>query len=244
MSQLIRREKLFCEIDKDIIKLDDEGKKHVIVEHSATSLSKLSDVATDKEDNIYCTDRDTNKILRCDKNGKNIRVYKIQQAKGRGHWGVAVVGDEVMLCEHERKGTIMIYNRELKYVRRIVRKDMGKLYNISVDSHGNLCVIDYDKSLIRVFSSDSILLRSFGDDDNGVKRLKQPWGVCVAGQYVYVSNHCGHNLSVFTTAGHYVTSFGHKGQEEGEFLYPCGIGTGKHTMLYVCDFWGHKVQCF
>ena len=76
----------------------------------------LSDVATDKEDNIYCTDMDTNKVLRCDKNGRNVRLYEIQQVEGPGYWGVSVVGDEVMLCELDSKGTIMIYNRELKYI--------------------------------------------------------------------------------------------------------------------------------
>ena len=30
------------------------------------------------------------------------------------------------------------------------------------------------------------------------KRLNRPWGVCVSGQYVYVSNHDGHYLSFAT----------------------------------------------
>ena len=102
---------IVCESDGDIIKLDKEGKKHVIVKHLATTFSELSDVATDKEDNIYCTDFYTNKVLRCDKNGRNVHVYEIRQVKGPGHRGVAVVGDEVMLCEVGSKGTIMIYNR-------------------------------------------------------------------------------------------------------------------------------------
>ena len=81
-------------------------------------------MATDKEDNIYCTDWNTNKVLRCDKNGRNVRVYGVQQMNVRGHRGVAIVGDEVMLCECGSKGTIMIYNRELEYVRRIVHEGL------------------------------------------------------------------------------------------------------------------------
>ncbi len=34
---------------------------------------------------VFCTD-------------PNVQVYKVQQVAGAGHWGVAVVGDEVMLC--------------------------------------------------------------------------------------------------------------------------------------------------
>ena len=237
-------EVIVCERNRDIIKLDKEGKKHVIVNHSTTTLSRLSDVATDKEDNIYCTDWNINKVLRCDKNGRNVRVYEVQQVKGPGHKGVAVVGDEVMLCEYGSKGTIMIYNRELEYLRRIVHEDMGLFVNLSSDSHGNLYVTDCGKSMIRVFSKDGVLLCSFGHDDNGMNGLIKPWGVCVSGQYVYVSNYDGHNVSVFTTAGHYVTSFGQKGQAEGEFQYPRGICIDQHAIVYVCDSWNMRVQCF
>ena len=237
-------EVIVCELDGDIIKLDKEGKKHVIVKHSTTTLSRLSDVATDKEDNIYCTDRNTNKVLRCDKNEINVRVYEVQQVEGAGHCGVAVVGDEVMLCERGSKGTIMIYNRELEYVRRITHKGMGLFYNLSSDSHGNLYVTGYGKSMIRVFSNNGVLLRSFGCDSNGVKRLNKPRGVCVSGQYVYVSNYGGHDVSVFTTAGHYVTSFGQKGREEGEFDCPRGICIDQHAIVCVCDCWNDRVLCF
>ena len=236
-------EVIVCELTGDIIKLDKEGKKHVIVKHSTTILTWLSDVATDKEDNIYCTDWEINKLLQCDKNGRNVRVYEIQQVKGPGHWGVAVVGDEVMLCECGSKGTIMIYNRELEYARRIVHEDMGEFYNLSSDSHGNLYVTECDKSMIRVFSNDGVLLRSFCCDSNGVNRLNTPRGVCVSGQYVYVSNEGGY-VSVFTTAGHYVSSFSQEGREEGEFQYPRGICVDQHAVVCVCDCLNKRVQSF
>ena len=46
-------ETIVCEYWGDIIKIDKGWKKHVIVKHSTTTLSELSYVATDKEDNIY-----------------------------------------------------------------------------------------------------------------------------------------------------------------------------------------------
>ena len=236
-------EVIVCELNGDIIKLDKEGKKHVIVDHSTTTLSELSDVATDEEDNIYCTDQGTNKVLRCDKNGENIQVH---QVKISGHRGVAVVRGEVMLCgRYSEGGTIMIYNGQLEYVRSIVHEGMGRFFNLSSDSHCNLYVTDYNKSMIHVFSNDGVLLRSFGRDDNGVNRLKNPWGVCVSGQYVYVSNFSGHNVSVFTIAGHYVTSFGQVGQEEGELYYPRGICIDmQNNFIYVCDRSQTRFQCF
>ncbi len=159
---------------------------------------------------------DSNKILRCDKNGDNVQVHEVQQVEGPGYRGVAVVGDEVMVCECNNRGTILVYDREVKYVRRI-EQDVGEFHNISADPQGNLYVTDYDNDCIRVFSNDGVLLRSFGCDDDGVKKLNGPHGVCVSGQYVYVTNYCGHSVSVFTTEGDYVTSFGQYGNQKGQF---------------------------
>ena len=51
-------------------------------------------------------------------------------------------------------------------------------------------------------------------------------------------------MSVFTTAGHYVTSFGHRGDEKGELHLPGGICIDQQAIVYVCDFWNDRVQCF
>ena len=225
-----------CELDGDIVKLDKEGGKHVIVNRSASTLSQLSGIATDTNDNIYCIDGDSNKILRCSKNGEILQEYEVQQEKGPGHCGLAVVGDEVMLCERGSKGTIMVYNGQLEYVRRVVHEDMGEFYNLSSDSHGNLYVIDDTKSMIRLFSNDGVLVRSFGRDKNGLNRLKGPHGICVSGQYVYVSNWSSHNVSVFSTTGRYITTF-------GRFRYPRGVCAHMNHIL-VCDVQNNRVQCF
>ena len=115
--------------------------------------------------------------------------------------------------------------------------------NLSSDSHGNLYVTDYGKSMIRVFSNDGVL-RSVGCDNNGMNRPSNLHGVCVSGQYVYVSNYGGHNVSVFATAGHYVTSFGEYGHEEGEFRFPRGICIDQQAIVCVCDYMNDRVQCF
>ena len=119
--------------------------------------------------------------MRCNRNGGRVKLHQVKQVQGPGQLSMAVVGDEVMVCERGNKGTIMVYDRQLKYVRQITGRGMGEFINLSPDSHGNLYVADYDNSVIRVFSIDSDLLRSFGCDENGVKKLSGPHGVCVAG---------------------------------------------------------------
>ena len=225
----------------DVIIFDKEGKRLRSVQHK---LGPCISVAVDGEDNIYCTDLDSNKILRCNRNGGRVKVHKVKLVQGQGHSCVAVVGDEVMVCEEFNKGTIMVYDRQLKYVRQIAGGGMGTFYDLSPDSHGNLYVTDCDNSVIRVFSIDGNLLRSFGCDENGVKKLSGPHGVCVAGQYMYVTGDGFHNVSVFTTEGAYVTSFGHRGSEEGCFSCPLGLCVDRDGFVYVADYGNGRVQVF
>ena len=107
-----------------------------------------------------------------------MHVYIVELVKGPGHVDVAVVGDEVMVTERGNKGVIMVYDRELKYVRQIVGVNNNMLYGQCPDNHQNVYVCDCETAVIKVYSKDGKLLRSFGCDDNGVKRLKRPWCVC------------------------------------------------------------------
>ena len=225
----------------DVIIFDKQGKRLGSVQHK---LQCSRGVAVDGIDNIYCIDFHSNKIMRCNRKGGRVKVHKVKQVQGPGHWGVAVVGDEVMVCERGNGGTIMVYDRELKYARKISGNGMGEFYDLSPDSHGNLYVTDRVNSFIRVFNSDGRLLRSFGCAINGVKKLSGPCGVCVAGQYVYVTDVCYDNVFMFTTEGAYVTSFGHRGSEEGSFIYPCGVYVDKDGFVYVTDHSNDRVQIF
>ena len=234
-------EVVVSESGRDVIIFDKEGKKLRSVQHK---LGKCDGVAVDGEDNIYCIDSASNKIMRCNRNGGSVKVHKVKQVQGSGHCGVAVVGDEVMVCERGNEGTIMVYDRELKYVRQITGRGMGTFYDLSPDSHGNLYVTDCDNSVIRVFSVDGDLLRSIGCDENGVKKLWSPLGVCVAGLYVYVTDVGLHNVSVFITEGAYVTSFGHHGCEEGCFISPYGLCVDRDVFVYVVDYNNSRVQVF
>ena len=271
---------IVAECDGDIVKLESEGKTSVLVKHSdikrivaecdgdivklesegkTSKRTRLQRVSTDDEDNIYCTDYHSNKVMKCDKNGGNVQVHEVKQVNLPGHWEVAVVGGEVMLCERGNDCTIMVYDRELKYVRRVEHTGRGVFKGVSADNHGNLYVTDYANNCIQVFNNDGVFLRSFGRDSNRVKRLDGPFYVCVSGHYVYVTN-SGYDddyVSVFTTAGDYVTKFGQSGYGEGDFIYPRGVCTDKDGFVYVADCYDRKryvvdpskprinrVQCF
>ena len=158
--------------------------------------------------------------------------------------GLAVVGEEVMVCVADNRGTIMVYDKELNYVRCIEHRDMGYFWAISADSHGNLYCADNPNAMIQVFSNDGVFLRSFGSDRKGEKKVKSPLGLCVSGHYVYVCSQGSNSISVFTTDGVYVTSFGQRGSNEGDFSYPSSVCVDQDGFVYVTDYHNSRVQCF
>ena len=236
------REILFTEFNRNIMKLaPDKQVKTLVVQKERQDMWNIT---VDCEDNIYCTSITTCKILRSDRYGGKVQVKEVKQVNGRGYTDVAVIGDEVMMCEANCTGTIVVFDKELNYVRHIQQKRTGSLTGIASDNHWNVYATDCSNTCIQVFSNDGVLLRSFGSDQNGVKKLSNPWGICVSGQYVYVVNRGGHSVSVFTTDGVYVSSFGQCGHKEGEFDSPFYLCVDQDGFLYVTDNHNSRVQCF
>ena len=230
--------------DTRLVKLNKEGGMHTLVEFNNKLFPEANSIATDNEDNIYCVSVNSNKILCCDKNGGNIQVHKVQQVKGPCYWGVAVVGDEVMVTECGNASTIMIYDKQFKYVRRIQQAGDRRYVRLSLNTRDNNLYVTTSDHLVRVFSKDGNLLRSFGGDIDGVEILNGPADICISGEYVYVSNLYGHNVSVFTTSGDYVTSFGQQGNKEGEFRKPSGLTVDLNNFVIVTDTCNQRVQYF
>ena len=230
---------LVCLYNSSLIKYDREGKKHNIVKFPGAYA-----IAADNEDNIYCVNHESNKILCSDKNGGNIQMHEIQQVKGPGYYGVAIVGDEVIVTEVHNVSTIMIYDKQFKYVRRIQHAGDHVCYKLSFNTRDNNLYVTATDNLIYVFSIDGNLLRSFGCDSNGVKRPNYAFGVCTSGEYVYVSNLNDHNVSVFTTSGDHVTSFSQQGNGEGEFTKPSSLTVDLKFFLIVADSDNQRVQYF
>ena len=225
----------------DVIVLDREGKKLRSIKRSNHNcFDLLCGITVDKDDNVYFTDGEVSNIYKFGKNMNKVKIKKIKQNTEPGHFGLDVVGDEIMVIK-DGNSHIKMYNTELECVKR--SKHSGQFNDITHDDHGNLYVSSAD-ACIDVLSKGGEFLYSFGCDGNGVNMLCKPWGVCVSGQYVYVSDMGNHNISVYTTEGEYLTSFGQKGSDDGEFNEPWGVCTDMDGFIYVCDHNNYRIQVF
>ena len=179
----------------------------------------------------------------------DFKMEQVVDTSDGDYESVRVVGDEVIACNDiDDEKCIDVYTKELKFVRKIGSYGDGpgqirSIWGVSSDEHGNLYVSDYVKSCVHVFSNGEFL-HSFGCGEDGEKVLNGPYGVCVAGQYVYVADHKKHCVSVFTTKGEHVTTFGQRGSGDGDFDSPSGMCADKDGFVYVCDLVNHRLQIF
>ena len=98
---------------------------------------------------------------------------------------------------------------------------------IACDSTGIVYVADTGNHRIQVFTAEGKFLRMFGKYGLGKGELDQPQGVAVDSDgMVYVSE--GQSISVFTSKGRFVTSFG-----EG-LGPPQGVAVNDNGVVYVC----------
>lgn len=146
---------------------------------------------------------------------------------------------------------VCVLNSDLTFSRKL--GDEGQFHcprGIACDSTGKVYVVD-DNHGIQVFTAEGIFSKTFG------KELLYPNGVCIdTYNLVYVSEgrylrtrpgvheRDNHNVSVFTSEGQFVTSFGRRGEGQGEFKCPRGLAVNNKGVIYVCDHYNSRLQVF
>ena len=75
--------------------------------------------------------------------------------------------------------------------------------------------------------------------------LNAPSDVSVSKDHrIYVVDGVNQKIRIFNRNGKYLSSFGEKGSENGEFRFPLGIDIDKSGKVYIADSGNHRVQIF
>ena len=110
---------------------------------------------------------------------------------------------------------------------------------ISIDRITNeVFIADQDNSRIQVLNTEGEYLRSFGTD-----HLKEPHGICVSQDGVFVTDRARECLLRFSLAGQFIKKTGSRGTTPGCFTGISGL-CYEADLVYVCDFNVQRIQVF
>ena len=111
--------------------------------------------------------------------------------------------------------------------------------SIAIDSFtNNIFICDYGNDRVQVFDESLKYLFKISD------KLKQPFGICININNLYVTQSVANTLSVYYTDGSYINSVGAKGNGKLQFDNPRGVDALKEKdTICVCDWNNNRVQC-
>ena len=202
-------------------------------------------IATDGKGNVYLAIED-HKVQKFNRQGEVIKsVGKKGGNVGEFNWpcGVQCHNNRVYVCDRNN-GRIQVFDSDLKFTRSFgnARGELKQPWDIDFDHQGNIYIVDLDRNQVLVFTVNGQYLRHFGRKGQGKGELSAPHGLCVSGEYVYVTEEGGNwlvnislyswnSVSVFRTSGEFIHSFW---KWASELSYPRGIAVNHDGFVFVC----------
>jgi peptidylamidoglycolate lyase len=122
-------------------------------------------------------------------------------------------------------------------------------HQIRFDRGGNVWLVDSGLHVVREFTPEGKLLRSFGilgEAGEDAEHLDKPTDVAIASDgEIFIADGYGNNRIVhFDAQGNFVKSWGSLGSAPGEFSLPHSIAIDSKGRLYVADRNNARVQVF
>ncbi|MEZ4640322.1 MAG: hypothetical protein R2856_36085, partial [Caldilineaceae bacterium] len=122
-------------------------------------------------------------------------------------------------------------------------------HRIAVDADDNLYITDRDR--IEKFDGEGNSLAAWGSLGSADGQFSEPWAIAVdAAGDVYVSDWgtaaqaTQQRVIKFTSDGTFLTQWGVRGDEAGEFDTPYGVALHPSGNVYVADTGNHRIQVF
>ena len=190
---------------------------------------------------------DTTRVQVFDDQGNFVRFWGIP---GGATSGLEINGDEVFVADDNPNNRVRVYNKTGTELRSWGGTGNGdgqfqRITDVTVNSFGEVFVVDANLDRVQVFDRDGNFLRKFGTAGIGNGQFQTAYGLAVdADDNVYVSEFDGHRVQVFDRNGNFLRKFGTQGGGDGQFQNAGKPHVGDDGFLYVADFGNNRVQIF
>lgn len=181
-----------------------------------------------------------------------ILPHKISRTDVSGQWELYVdYGGIVKSSPFYVEGSPVDYNELLntnQFSMPVFVSTFGSDFlnpaGITIDSNGDIYVVDSGNSKIKKFDSDGKLLLSWGSAGSGNGQFVHPDGIVVGVNYVYIADTGNARIQIFDKNGTFVYAWGGYGDTPGMFHAPTAMAFDKNGELFVTDSGRDTIQIF
>jgi len=110
------------------------------------------------------------------------------------------------------------------------------LSGITVDSSGNIYVVDCTNHRIQKFTPEGEFITMWGSKGSGDGQFYYPGQITINQEEdIFVTDIGNHRIQKFTCEGEFITMWGSKGSGDGQFYFPRGTAVDSDQYIYVTD---------
>ncbi|RJQ56817.1 MAG: 6-bladed beta-propeller [Nitrospiraceae bacterium] len=208
-------------------------------------------IAVSSEGLIYVTDTAYDKVFVFSLDGELVTAAG-QKGEFENPSGLAI---------DEKRRRLYVVDTKQHNIRAYSTIDMGLLMtigergtnegsfnfptNITLDSEGNIYVVDTNNFRVQIFGPDGKHIRTIGRIGDGPGAFARPKGIAVDSEgHIYVVDAAFQNFQIFDKTGQILLFVGEAGHGNGQFFLPAGIFVDDEDRIYVVDQLNKRVQVF
>jgi len=213
-------------------------------------LYRPTEVAVDKQGNLYVTDTFKNRVLVFDKNGKYVTRFG-KSGTGRGEIqlpSAITVSDDgrIYVLQHTRN-KITIFNAKKQPIWEI-----NVPRPLAATTKDNKLYVTTDRGGVMIGDLNGKLLNAFGVKGRGKGQFNRPTGIAVDSKgNIYVADSINYRLSAYNKEGKHLWDVGSPVNpqkaimsRERKFGLPVSVTFADDGLLYVMDAFNGEIYMF
>ena len=204
-------------------------------------------IAVNEKDEIAVTDSNNHRIQVFSSNGTHLRSFGRkgdQQGEFNLPAGITFHNDKIIVADAYNH-RVQLFSGQGEYLGQFggegsLDHQLKSPNGLSIDTDGNIIVVDTPNRLIKIFLTSGQFLRTIGTTGS----FTYPFHCIQKGDHFVVSDSDENCIKVLNMEGEYSHQFGKKGDGNGELERPRGLSVDKVGNLIVCDYENNRIQVF
>jgi DNA-binding beta-propeller fold protein YncE len=207
-------------------------------------------IDVDSKGNIYVADSGKRKIFIIDKKGRLVK--SISDPKKLNNMGGVHVDEprNRFFVANTRKHNIEVFSLDGEPLFTLGRSGSGDgefnyPYDVTVDSTGDIFVLDSGNFRVQVFDDKGNYKYKFGSVGTAPGHFARPKSLAISSDdKLFVIDAAFGNFQIFNKRGGVYLSVGQSGYQVAEFMLPMGIAINEKDHIYVVDQLNRRLQVF